>query len=212
MDSRLFERLGLWLPTQADVSGAYDIPDIRPQLLPYIDEWRPFNDLSRPFTRSIGVSMYVDDYRIHRLWATPDRYIPILQRAGVVLSPDFSLYTDTPVALNIYNHYRKHWLGAYWQRNGITVIPTICWADESSFEYCFDGEPVGGVVSVSSVGTQRYADSKCAFLRGYDAMLERLTPEVILFFGNVPAECKGNICPVEAFYKTVERRRKNVRT
>lgn len=206
MDHRLFENLGKWLPSGKDVAGMYDIPRISVAQLPYIDGWTPLNDLSKPYTKSMGVHMYVDDYRINRLWAHPDRYLPILQRAGVVLSPDFSLYVDTPAALNIYNHYRKHWLGAYWQRNGITVIPTICWADDASFAWCFDGEPEGGTVSVSSVGTQRYADTKQAFLRGYDAMMERLQPETIVFFGKVPKECKGNICPVDAFCEQVKRR------
>lgn len=53
--------------------------------------------------------------------------------------------------MKIYNHYRKHWLGAYWQDNGITVIPTISWSDKESFGWCFDGELVGGTVAVSSV-------------------------------------------------------------
>lgn len=86
--------------------------------------------------------------------------------------------------------------------------------DESTFTWCFDGEPERSTVAVSSIGTQRQQQTKAAFLRGYDAMLERLQPETILFWGNVPAECRGNICPVEAFYKTVERRReaKNVKS
>lgn len=206
MEKRLFERLQCWTPEPDAVTGRYDIPVIRAQALPYLDVWMPFHDLSRPFNQTMGVSMYVDDYRIHRLWANPDRYVPILARAGAVLSPDFGIYTDVPVALGIYNHYRKHWLAAYWQRHGLIVIPTICWSDQDSFAWCFDGEPIGSVVSISSVGTQARPDTKKAFLRGYDAMLERLEPEAILFFGNIPAQCRGNICPVEAFYKVIERR------
>lgn len=206
-NDRLFENLRHWLPHASAVTGLNGIPSIRGvSSVPPVGAWTPFNNLSRAFTKSLGVQMYVDDYRLHRLWATPDRYVPILQRAGVVLTPDFSLYTDVPLALNLYNHYRKHWLGAYWQRHGITVLPTIGWADENSFAWCFDGEPSQSVVSVSSVGTQRRADTKAAFLRGYDAMLERLQPQTVLFFGNIPRECRGNICPVEAFYKTVKRR------
>ncbi|MDD2649237.1 MAG: DUF4417 domain-containing protein [Eubacteriales bacterium] len=145
-----------------------------------------------------------------RLWTRPTAYISLLKAAGCVIAPDFSLYSDVPFALNIYSHYRKHWCGAYWQKAGIIVIPTICWAGRSSFEYCFDGEPENSIVSVSSVGTQRANDTKAAFMLGYDAMLERLKPECILFFGNVPKECRGNIIPVEAFYKSIERRSKKV--
>lgn len=34
---------------------------------------------------------------------------------------------------------------------------------------------------------------------GYDAMLERLAPEKIIFYGNVPDECRGNIVRIKAF-------------
>lgn len=211
---RLYENLHLVPPGDLITSGPWEIPDIVPQQMPFFDEWVPFNDLSKPFTKNQGVQMFVDDYRIQRLWANPSQYVGLLSKAACVLSPDFSIYTDVPAALNLFNHYRKHWLGCYWQKNGLTVIPTVCWGDESTFTWCFDGEPERSTVAVSSIGTQRQQQTKAAFLRGYDAMLERLQPETILFWGNVPAECRGNICPVEAFYKTVERRReaKNVKS
>lgn len=206
---RLYENLSLWIPSEDEIAGKYGIPHIRAQGMPYVDTWQhPSRLTCRAIDGTMGVHMYAYDYQIMRVWAHPQKYLDVLRKAGCVLSPDFSLYTDTPQAMNIYNHYRKHWLGAYWQRNGITVIPTICWADESSFDWCFDGEPSQAVVSVSSIGTQRQAETKAAFLRGYDAMLERLQPEAILFFGKVPAECRGNICPVEAFYEEVKGRRK----
>lgn len=204
---RLTENIEHLLPQFADVAGKYDIPVIEPVELPFLDEWVPFNDLSKPFTKSQGVHMFVDDYRMVRCWNNPSRYLEVLQRAGVVLTPDYSLYTDTPIALNLYNHYRKHWLGQYWQKNGIKVIPTICWADEKSYEWCFDGEPSKSVVAVSSVGTQKDTDAKRLFVNGYDAMLERLQPETILFWGHIPAECRGNICPVETFYRRFEKAR-----
>lgn len=126
-------------------------------------------------------------------------YLELLSRFKCVCTPDFSTYTDFPKAIQIYNHYRKHWLGAYWQSNGIAVIPTISWGDNKSFEWCFDGEPVGGVVAVSSVGTQLNKDSRKLFLDGYNEMLVRLQPELIYFYGNVPDECKGNIVRLTAF-------------
>ena len=86
-----------------------------------------------------------------------------------------------------------------WQGQGIKVIPTICWSDDSSFEWCFDGEPVGGVVAVSSVGTQNSRAAKAAFLRGYEAMCERLCPSKIIFYSSVPDECRGNIIHIKSF-------------
>ena len=157
----------------------------------------------------MGVHMFIEDYQMQRLWNKPTQYVDILGRAGCVCSPDFSIYVDTPQILNIYNHYRKHWLAAWWQLQGLTVIPTICWGDESTFAWCFDGEPKRSVVAVSSIGTQRYTDDAAAFMRGYDAMLERLKPETILFYGKIPREARGNIIPVESFHEQMRRRCKS---
>ena len=55
-----------------------------------------------------GVHFFRDDYRFERLWSDPDAYVPMLRGYDVVLSPDFSTYVDWPVAVQAYNHFRKH--------------------------------------------------------------------------------------------------------
>lgn len=40
---------------------------------------------------------------------------------------------------------------------------------------------------------------KRLFLSGYNAMVERLHPESIIFYGKVPEECKGNIVRIKQF-------------
>ena len=109
------------------------------------------------------------------------------------------MFSDFPIAMQIYNHYRKHWLGAYYQQQGINVIPTISWSNKNSFEWCFDGEPLHSTVSVSSVGTQKDKQSKLMFIAGYEKMLEKLEPEKIIFYGTIPEECKGSIIRIKAF-------------
>ena len=52
---------------------------------------------------------------------------------------------------------------------------------------------VGGTVAVSSVGTQKAPEARRLFLLGYKEMLARLKPEKIIFFGDVPEGCTGNI-------------------
>ncbi len=147
----------------------------------------------------VGVHFFIDDYQFTRIWNNPDAYIDMLSEFKCVCTPDFSTYTDFPRAVQIYNHYRKHWLGAYWQANGIAVIPTISWSDKESFAWCFDGEPVGGTVAVSSVGTQLNKDSRKLFIDGYNEMLTRLQPSLIYFYGKVPNECEGNIIQISTF-------------
>lgn len=182
-----------------DGTGTFDMPCLLPENCT-AKQFIGFNyakTCKRPYDK--GLHFFVDDYQFTRLWSNPDAYLDMLRKFKVVCTPDFSTYTDFSKAVQIYNHYRKHWLGAYWQANGITVIPTISWSDRDSFSWCFDGEPVGGTVAISSVGTQLNKDSRKLFIDGYNEMLARLQPSLIYFYGNVPDECEGNIIRLAAY-------------
>ena len=183
-----------------DGVGEYGIPEIQPIAYEGGCEWISFNYAKSCEKREDkGVHFFVDDYQFNRLWTDIDRYIPMLSQFRYVMSPDFSTYTDFPKAIQIYNHYRKHWVGAYLKEAGIQVIPTISWSTSDSFEWCFDGEPNGATVAVSSVGCMNGKEKKSLFLAGYKEMVRRLQPETIIFYGNVPDECMGNIVRIKAF-------------
>lgn len=181
--------------------GEYGIPQIKPTVFTDGCEFVGFNyargKCSNPEEKA--VHFFLDDYQFNALWTNVDRYVDKLSRFRYVLTPDFSTYTDFPKAIQIYNHYRKHWIGAYLQEYGCKVIPTISWSTPDSYDWCFDGEPEGGTVAVSSVGCMNSKGKKCLFLSGYNAMIERLHPESIIFYGKVPEECKGNIVRIKSF-------------
>ena len=159
--------------------GKYGVPSLCPVRLSKRIDWLPFNCAKTDKRRSAhGIHFFVDDYLFERVWNDPERYALLLSDFRAVMTPDFSLFTDYPLPVQLYNHWRKHLLGAYWQSRGITVIPSICWSDEASFDWCFDGEPVGGTVAVSSVGTQKNPEARILFLSGYREMMERLKDRV----------------------------------
>ena len=89
----------------------------------------------------------------------------------------------------------------------MTVIPSVSWSDESSFDWCFDGDPVGGAVAISSVGTQMDAESKHLFRLGYEEMMVRLKPTTIFFYGTVPEWCEGNIVPIPSHQQRLRKLR-----
>lgn len=181
-------------------TGEYGIPKIEPTQIDTPGEFISFNYAKTTKDReNKGIHFFIDDYQFQRLWNNPDRYLNMLQQFRCVMTPDFSMYTDFPKVIQIYNHYRKHWIGAYLQENDIQVIPTICWSTPDSYEWCFDGEPTHSVVAVSSVGTQNNKKAKELFVSGYKEMVKRLEPETIIFYGNIPEECKGNIVRIRAF-------------
>lgn len=187
--------------------GKYEIPQIDPETKYPGGEFVGMNyALTEKFPESKIMHCFVDDYQFIRYWNNPNKYLPVISKFSAVCSPDFSTYRDMPLAMQIYNHYRKHWLAAYWQLNGMTVYPTISWSDERSFDWCFDGEPVGGVVAVSSVGTQKNKESKRLFLLGYEEMMKRLNPSWVIFYGIVPEECDWNVIRVNPEYEKVKER------
>ena len=175
--------------------GKYNIPIIDAVYDITISKWVGFNyaKSEKNCKKTTGINFFVDDYQFERVWNSPERYVECLKQYGAVLSPDFSLYVDFPKAVQIFNHYRKHWLGSFWQENGICVIPTISWSDKSSYEWCFDGEPEGGIVAVSNVGCMNNKQARKHFMDGYNEMLIRLNPSKILLFAHKIDDYKGNV-------------------
>ena len=170
-----------------ETTGKYDIPILQPVYeLPDIKEWIPFNYvLSDKEPEGKAVHFFIDDYQFERLFRQPEKYIEKLRQYVAVATPDFSPYSDMPNVCQMYNHYRKHWVGAYLQAQGLTVIPTIrASRDERSFEWYLDGEPEGGIVLISAMWTSD-DESREYFYREYGTMYETLKPcKVLLYGGN----------------------------
>lgn len=174
--------------------GPYDIPEILP-----LKEVNTEGLGSVGFNYFLGekhpenkiLHFFLDDYQFERVWKEPDKYLEKICRFKYVIAPDFSLYIDHPKAVQIFNHYRKHWCARYWQDHGATVIPCICWSDESSFEWCFDGTPKHAPICVSTIGG--FGNHNCdkeAWLKGYRKCLEVLEPSQVILFGKEYAETK----------------------
>lgn len=170
---------------QYEGEGPYDIPVLQPVYdLPRIDSWIDFDHVLREKEpEGKGVHFFIHDYKFQRLWVQPEQYVEKLKRFAVVATPDFSPYGDMPHALQIYNHYRKHWVGCFLQERGVTVIPTIrASTDPRSMDWYLDGEPHGGIVIMSSMWTQ---DDKTAYIsrREYTKMRDTLNPCKIFIYG-----------------------------
>ena len=183
--------------------GKYDIPQLEPTYdyeIGEIKEWIGFNYvLSDKEPEGKAVHFFLDDYQFQRLWNNPEKYIEKLKRYEVVLTPDFSPYGDMPMATQIFNHYRKHWVGALMQEYGVKVVPTIrASRDERSLDFYLDGEPKGGVVCISSMWTAD-EEARAYFLREYETMRKTLKPEKIYVYGNKVEGLKGNIEYIQPF-------------
>ena len=144
--------------------------------------------------RRNGVHFFVDDYRFEGIYTHPERTLAKYSQYAFLLTPDFSTYADMDLWRQIESVAKNRWVGAYWQSNGLTVIPTISWSTPRSFDFCFDGVEKNAVVAVSTLGCRR---SNVSFLRGYEAMLNKLNPQTIICFGEPLPEMHGNIVFVD---------------
>lgn len=130
-----------------------------------------------------GIHFFKDDYQFERFWNRPYDYLEYLRMFDCVLSPDFSLYQDMPEAMKIWNCYRSHLLGQFWQKAGVNVIPTLLWADEKSYNYCFDGYEKGGTYAVACIGIKEDEENVKNFTAGMDEAIKRLEPKRIIYYG-----------------------------
>lgn len=188
----------------------YGIPDlladdfIPSDLVPYGTEVR------RSYAQTKGkcVHFFLDDYKFEPLWNKPIKTRQPIITVGQALTPDFSLYRDYPIALQIYNTYRNRWLGRYWQQFGVQVIPTVGWSDEKSYDFCFEGVPKNSVVAVGTVGINN-KENKKIFCQGFEKMCEILEPKSLIVYGETePLDFESYIKDVHKFETYWAKRRR----
>lgn len=165
-------------------AGLYNIPEMIPTTVDDIQDLEAigFNYmLGEKNPENKVLHFYLDDYQFERVWKEPNKYLEKICKFKYVIALDFSLYIDHPKAVQIFNHYRKHWCARYWQDYGANVIPCICWSDESSFDWCFDGTPKNSPICISTIGGfGNHGCDKEAWLRGYRKCLEVLNPSKVI--------------------------------
>lgn len=132
---------------------------------------------------SKGIHFYVDDYQFERIWNDPYKYIDALREFDCVLTPDFSLYMDMPISMKIWNVFRSRLIGQMMQDEGLTVIPTVSWAESETFAFCYDGLPEGGVLSISTVGVKQDSHAFEIWKAGTTELIKRKKPSALLVYG-----------------------------
>jgi hypothetical protein len=129
-----------------------------------------------------AVHFFLDDYRFETLWSKPQRPLSRLQRVGVALTPDFSLWHEMPLAMQLWQVYRSRWCGLWMNSHGVTVVPTVSWSTPESYDFAFAGIPFRSVVAISSVGI-RGDEAKRGYLDGIEEMIARIAPAKVLVYG-----------------------------
>ena len=160
------------------VDGFYNMPQI--EGVDHIPkDLQGFNYVLNKPDYSSCVHFFLDDYQFERIWQRPDFYIEKLLEFDSVLTPDFSLYLDMPIAMQVWNIYRSRLIGQLMQDYGLTVIPTVSWASEESFDFCFDGLPKNSTLAISTIGVKQNKEQFEIWKNGVTEMIKRLTPKRI---------------------------------
>lgn len=128
------------------------------------------------------VHFFLDDYKFEQLWSDPRKYIEMLSHYNGMISPTFSLWSNQPYALNLYNLYRSRWCTRFFQEVGIQVLVDVRWCDVPSYDYAFSGIKKHTPVIVNTVGT-RSLDNRALFTNGFYEMLCRLEPSELYVYG-----------------------------
>lgn len=155
MTSENFRTNLMFLRNQFKGDGVFEIPKIEKEEINLENiELIGYDRLNENETEKI-VHFFLDDYKFEVMWKDPEPRIEKLKKYKAVLAPNFSIYTEMPLSLKLYNTFRSRWCGAYLQAKGIKVIPTIVWGEPDTFWFCFNGVAQGSVVAVSTVGVRK---------------------------------------------------------
>ncbi|AOT23094.1 hypothetical protein SEA_KAHLID_116 [Mycobacterium phage Kahlid] len=193
-------------------SNQFGFPDLeRCDWVPdYLGAWHLPRQRERAARENGAIHFFLDDYRFETAFTSPERTLGRVTAVGGALTPDFSLWRDMPRAAQLWNVYRSRWCGAYWQSQGVKVIPTACWARSDTFDFCFEGLPRGGPVAVSAVGVRAKPEDQALFREGLAAMVERLEPAILLSYGRLVHVEGLDLPPVREFPTFWDERRKAV--
>ena len=182
----------------ATLTSVFQIPCLYPpkeMKIPQINELVPFDKRKYVRRKDIYIHFYIYDSLFREVIKNPYNFIDEFKEYKGIIGPDNSLYTNAIFPSVFVNTYRNRAITYFLQKNGINVIPNVRWGNITTYsKICFEekiaflGIPKNSIVSVGSYGTMKNVDDRVNFLMGFEAMIEELTPKVVLIYGSEPKE------------------------
>ena len=107
MKSVDFRNDPMFLRNQFARDGTFEMPIIKKTKLDLDDiEFIGYDKLNEGQTDKI-VHFFLDDYKFEVLWKDPEPRIEKLKEYRAILSPQFSMYTEMPVAVQIHQTFKN---------------------------------------------------------------------------------------------------------
>lgn len=160
-----------------------------PQMQPYtgdVDfEVVSYIDRNAHDGKNEALHFFLDDYRFrYAVWDNLERTTQSVAKFDYLFTPDLSMWVDLPTEFfNLLSVFRTRYIGAYWQRCGFSVIPTVSWGNANSFSYAFEGLPQHSVLAVCGVGNKHCEARLELWKYAIRRIEEDLSPIMIIVFG-----------------------------
>lgn len=174
-------------------SNLWGIPSIKPTervpawLAPYRTRFRSKRELDLD---SGAYHFFLPPERLDSVWQRPTPALKSIKRLGSVLSPAFPL--SGTKSEQLFATYKNRWCGAWWESQGITVIPSVLWNGEESYDFAFAGVARGSIVAIAGRNWKQDPN-------GFDCLRQSLRPVKILCFGDPQVELPELVTYPERF-------------
>ena len=174
------------------------IDSTAPFPMPKVHKVNPFElpNIAIPFSKALYKSnkdlvvvFYEPDINFARILHNPKRYVEPLKRFACVVGPDFSQKIGMNKFVNFHNHWWNMALTAFYQSQGVRMIPNITWSDPASYSYSFVGIPKHSVIAINCIGIKGNHAAKYLWRKGYEEAIKVLEPVLIIRYGDkMPGE------------------------
>lgn len=184
----------------AEFRGLLEIPLIKKPDEFIIPKYMiPFSERNNSKNCEEFICFYEHDIRFRDIVTSTKEQIASLKKFKGVISPDFSLYYDMPLVLQMSNTYLNRQIGHYLQTQGVYVIPNVRWGDERSYSRIIPDEPpfafLGlekhGIYSIGTYGCCKTAEYKHHIREGLRSFIKEIEPEIVCVYGAMPDSIFG---------------------
>lgn len=149
----------------------------------------PFSKALNGTNKDIVMVFYEPDTNFARILHNPKRYVEPLKKFTCVIGPDFSQKIGMAPFVNFYNHWWNMALTAYFQSQGVHMVPNVTWSDPASYTYAFVGIPKHSVIAINCTGIKGNHAAMYLWRKGYEEALRALEPILIIRYGDkMPGE------------------------
>lgn len=160
----------------------------------------PFSRRKSPHRSTDFICFYEMDPTFACILEDPAKFNDDFESYGGLIGLDCSLYRDSPLEAQIASVYRSRAISYYYQKQGRIVVPNVRWGDERSYtneyfpeKFAFLGIPKHYIVSIGTYGCIQGAENRKHFKNGLTAMLETLSPQIVLVYGSMPDSIFGGL-------------------